>query len=179
MPNCSLRPFRDISPNFIINLFAFSGTYPTPKGTAVKVQRGWASEDQTQMLGDVGASYGNVQSPRWGVFAQVSVANSGETPIGLLLYDCKEFDENGEKMIFHPKKFDVLQVAPSGLSCPIVTKGLVLYSGVTGAVAAGDKAYLDDNGLLNVISKGANTTVQGVFLGAKDSGGFALLKLDM
>ena len=105
----TLRPFRDYSEHDVINLFRFSGTIPANRGTLVKViGAGWKTTDELERLGSVGATYNNVQSERYGVAANVGVAGAGDTPLGMLLYDVKETDENGEKLIFHPRKADRL-----------------------------------------------------------------------
>jgi hypothetical protein len=128
----TLRPFRDYNEHDVINLFRFSGTIPANKGTLVKViGNGWLTTDELERLGSVGATYNNVQSERYGVAAAVGVAGAGETPVGMLLYDVKETDENGEKLIFHPRKQAEMEVALSGQAVPVVTKGTFLYSGAT------------------------------------------------
>lgn len=101
----TLLPFRDYDEKDVINLFAFSGTLPVTKGTLVKVQgNGFKATDEISMLGDVGAAFGNTVSQRYGAAAKVSIAASGETPLGMLLFDVKETDENGEQLKFNPAR---------------------------------------------------------------------------
>jgi hypothetical protein len=178
MPN--LKPFRDYSEHDVINLFAYSGTLPVNKGTFVVPadSNGWKNTDEMSLLGDVGASYGNVVSERYGVAAKVTAAASGDsTVIGMLLYDVKETDENGEKLVFNPRKAAEMNVAISGQAVPIVTKGVFLYSGAAGTGSAGASAYVTTNGVLTSVDGGGS--VVGKFLGAPDADGNILVKISL
>ena len=68
----TILPFRDYDEKDVINLFAFSGTLPATKGTLVKIQAGFKATDEISMLGNVGQSYPNTVSERYGVAAQVA-----------------------------------------------------------------------------------------------------------
>jgi hypothetical protein len=174
MPN--LRPFRDYDEHDVVNLFAYSGSLPVTKGTIVKiVGNGWKNTDELDMLGSPGASYGNTVSERYGVAAKVGTAGSGEAGLGVLLYDVKETDENGEKLIFNPRKAAEMGVAISGQAVPVATRGVFLYSGVAGTPVAGGAAYWNGSEISSVT--GANSI--GTFLGAKDSDGNVLVKINL
>ena len=183
---CDLRPFRDYDEHNVINLFAYSGSLPVKKGTIVKIvpssegHEGWKATDELQLLGDVGASYANTVSERYGVAAKITDAvNADEDDaIGMLLYDVKETDENGEKLIFNPRKAAELSVALSGQAVPVVSKGIFLYKGVNGTPTAGGKAYIGAGGLVSATA-GSATTEIGQFLGAKDADANVLLKLEL
>ena len=54
-----------------------------------------------------------------------------DVPLGMLLYDVREDDENGEKLIFNPRKAAENDYVISGQAVPILTRGIVLYSGAT------------------------------------------------
>jgi predicted RecA/RadA family phage recombinase len=166
MPN--LLPFRDYDEKDVINLYAFSGSLPASKGTLVKVQAGWKATDEMSMLGDVGASFNNTVSERYGVVAQVAIATTGDTPLGMLLWDVKETDENGEALKFNPRKAAEMQVVLSGQAVPIVTRGIFLYNGVGGTPVAGGAAYAGANGTITASSAGSAVQI-GKFLGAKDA----------
>ena len=167
----TLRPFRDYNEHDVINLFKFSGTIPANKGTLVKViGDGWKTTDELERLGSVGATYNNVQSERYGVAAAVGVAGAGETPVGMLLYDVKEEDENGEKLIFHPRKQAV----------PVVTKGTFLYSGATLAAQSpvgGTTLYCGANG--DITTGVASNVKVGKALGAPDADGVVLIRMNL
>ena len=183
---CDLKPFRDYSEHNVINLFAWSGDVPVKKGTIVKVvpgsegHGGWKATDELKMLGDVGAAYDNTVSERYGVEAKVQAATTTDEDdaIGMLLYDVKETDENGEKLIFNPRKAAELQVALSGQAVPIVSRGVFLYKGVAGTPAAGGKAYIAAGGLISATVGSASADI-GTFLGAKDDKDNVLVKLDL
>lgn len=175
-----LKPFRDYSEHDVINLFAYNGTLPASKGTFVKLTSadGWKNTDEMSFLGDVGAAFGNTVSQRYGVAAKVDPADSGDADvIGMLLYDVKETDENGEKLIFNPRKAAEIGAVVSGQAVPVVTKGIFLYEGVQGTPSGGYNAYVDGNGVLTSVDGGG--VVVGKFLGAKDADNNVLVKIDL
>lgn len=187
----TIRPFRDINQHNVLNLYTFnpSGTYPAVKGTFVKVLSGWNTEQNLTELGDVGAHYGNVVSQRYGIAASVATCtSSGDSAIGMLLYDVRETDENGEKLVYHPDKAARMQAVVSGQAVPILQKGLVLYSGVNGggkiqagAVVPGAPAYLGTDGGINTSGSLVNASVTriGTFVGVPDANNWVLLKVDL
>ena len=111
-----LKPFRDYSEHDVINLFSFNDTAiildanaagVVHAGSCVKVKTGWSNDaETTDMIADVGASYNNTVSQRWGVAANVQLTDGGqdETVLGITLYDVREYDENGEALKFNPRK---------------------------------------------------------------------------
>ena len=103
--------------------------------------------------------------------------------MGVLLHDVKETDENGEKLVFNPRKAAEMEVALSGQAVPVLTRGIVLYSGTNLAAqtpAVGTKLYFDASGELNtgVIDDTAGAHV-GVCLGGKDSNSHVLVKINL
>jgi hypothetical protein len=143
----NLKPFRDYDEHDVINLFSFSGdSTHVVKGLAVKVMApgfnpGITNVSPTELLGNVGGNFGsNVVSQRYGVAAKVAVAASGEAVLGLTLMDVRETDENGEKLVFNPRKAAEMGVVVSGQAVPVLTKGLVMYSGTN--ATAGHVAYV-------------------------------------
>ena len=179
----ALKPFRSYNEGDVLNgFFRFSGTIPATAGTFVKVVSGFLADQGSTLLGDVGADYGNLVSDRWGVPAQVGACNaSGDVPIGVLLHDVREVDENGEKLVFNPRKAIENGWTISGQAVSILPKGYVLYSGVAGTPTAGAPAFLGTNGDCNTSGSVANAAVTrvGTFLSPKDAAGWVLLKLDV
>lgn len=175
-----IRPFRDFSEHEVLNFYALDTSSGT-RGQFVTFANGsgWTADDQFQTQ-PVGASYARTVSNRYAVPGRVTVINTtGGTaagPLGLLLYDVSETDENGELLIFKPQKAAEMQTVVSGQVVPILTRGVVLYSGVSGIPMAGTNAYCDVNGGLTTFT-GAN--VVGKFLGTKSSQGFVLLKVTL
>lgn len=180
MPN--IRPQRDVDSHDIINQFRWnpSGTYPTTKGTFVKIVSGLMVDQTLQMLGNVGAAYGNTVSQRYGVQPFVAaVTASGDNPLGMLLYDVRTVDENGELLIYRPDKAAQMQVSISGQPVPVCTRGLFIYSGVAGNPQAGGKAFLSGDGQLAPGDANCSATVVGQFLGPKDQNGNVYLWLNI
>ena len=192
MANERLRPFRDYDEHDVLNLFAFGDdavslgtTDVVYAGSVVKIKTGWKNDDETQdMIGNVGAGYDNTVSQRWGVTAEVEYCNGGaETPLGVTLYDVREYDENQEALKFNPRKQDELQAVLTGQAVPVATKGTFLFA--TGAwvadgaaVAAGASIYASGNGQVTPTLASVNTKV-GKALGGPDSDGAVLVKLEL
>jgi hypothetical protein len=183
--NIKLRPFRDYDEKDVINLYALkddSVSLPIVKGTLVKfaANAGWNADQELSMLGDVGASYTNVTSQRYGVAANVAVAGEGDTPLGMMLHDVRETDENGEQLKFNPRKAAEMEAVISGQAIPLVSKGIFLYYG-TGLAAetpvAGTDLYVHGNGQIETGTHGSAKKV-GFALGNKDRNSNVLIKLD-
>lgn len=184
----TIKPLRDVDSHDILNSFKFNVTSQSQvaqKGTFVKITSGVMFDQNLLMLGSPGAAYPNTVSNRYGVQPSVDACtSSGDATIGFLLYDVRELDENGEKLIFHPDKQAQMQVALSGQPVPILTRGLVYYSGISGNPSVGQSAYLANDGGLSISGSAATVaagtvTRVGRFLGPKDSNGFAYLKLEL
>ena len=190
MANERLMPFRDYDEHDVINLFAFGDTAVTlnttttvQAGSVVKIKTGWSNTDETQLLTDVGSSYNNVVSQRYGVNAEVEYANGGsETPLGILLYDVREFDENEEPLKYNPQKAAELQAAISGQAVPVATKGTFLFAtgafqAVAGTISAGDTLYVTGDG--QITNQAAENSSIGKALGGADDDGSVLVKLEL
>jgi len=179
----NLRPLTQYDEREVINFFAYSGDSTlVRKGTAVKIQGAGFQADSTnpvEMLGGPGASYTNTVSQRYGVVPKVAAAVSGDKVIGFTLMDIRELDENGEKLVFNPRKAAEMNVVISGQAVPVLTRGIVLYSGLA-AGSAGDNVYLHSGtaGDLTTTNHGGNTKV-GKLLGDRDANGVALLKIEL
>lgn len=187
----NLRPFRDYSEHEVLNFFAYSGAADSSsviatKGKAVKISaEGFttgptnsSANQPTDFLGDVGAAFPLSNSQRFGVRPKVTIANSGDV-IGLTLLDVRELDENGEKLIFNPRKAAEMNVVISGQAVPILTRGVVLYSGSAIANAtAGQYAVVSGTAgdLANISTLRTNEVAVGKFLGSAVSN-TALLKI--
>lgn len=184
----TLLPQRNYNDHDVYNVFKFNptGTYPVSKGTIVKILSGITLDQQTVMLGAVGAAWNNTVSQRYGVQPSVGTCTStGDTAFGMLLYDVRETDENGERLIYHPDKQDKMQVSLSGLPVPVVTRGMFVYSGVEGTLpTAPGAAYLGAAGGITVSGNAADAgagrvTKIGTFLGPANAAGHVYLKLEL
>tara|TARA_R110002020_G_scaffold280388_1_gene496135 strand:+ start:2894 stop:3481 length:588 start_codon:yes stop_codon:yes gene_type:complete len=191
MANERLKPFRDYSEHDVLNLFAF-GDHAVTLGTtdviyagsAVKVRTGWSNTNELSMIGNVGAGYNNTVSQRWGVSADVEYTDGGadEAVLGITLYDVREYDENGEKLAFNPRKQAELQCSLTGQAVPIATRGVFLMA--TGAWVS-SPALLQDNdvfatgdGKLTTLGNKATNNRIGRTLGGPDADGSVLVKFD-
>jgi hypothetical protein len=189
MANERLEPFRDYDEHDVINLFSFDDAAVTLNnstvvyaGSVVKIRTGWSNTDEVQFLGGAGANYDNVVSQRYGVNAKVEYCNGGpsEVPLGITLYDVREYDENGELLKFNPQKAAELQATVSGQAVPVATKGIFLMA--TGAftdadaLAAGSSLYATGNGQLSPTVGGVKV---GKALGDSDADGSVLVKLEL
>lgn len=197
----SLKPFRQHAETDVINLFTLQdddgdivASYSDLKADGAKMTKGilvsvkgngWKNSDDPvgkTGIGNPGASYDNTVSFRYGATAAVEPYKAGEEPIGITLFDVAEVDENGEKLIYNPRKAAEMQAVVSGQAVPILTKGIILYSGLMSAdaPAAGDPVYAHktQGGQLSK-SLQTNAPQVGVALGALDADGFQLIKIDL
>jgi len=192
MPN--LMPFRDYSEHEVLNFFAC--TVIANKGTLVKPKRSWkstgSSDKRTAGPLDLGSSapgaiYTNTITQNFELVGQVEpVANHDDIPtaIGVLLKDIREFDENGEKLIFNSRKAAEMDVIIKDIQAvPVLTRGLILINDIDetnrgaggGAPDIGDAAYVGSNG--RIATDGL--VVIGKFLSRKDENGYVLVKISI
>lgn len=172
-----IKPFRDYDEHEVVNLFGYSGVLPVTAGTFVKVAVGWNTEAELRFMGPGGASYPNTVSERYGVPAYVTATTSGDAANGMILWDVRETDENGLPLKWNPSKASALHAVVSGQAVPYLKRGMVLYSGIQGAVSAGTALYTYTNGELG--TTGSATSLVGKALGPKDSKGYALIEIDL
>jgi hypothetical protein len=205
MPN--LRPFRDYDEHDVINLFTLtdkntslsSDGSKVNKGTLVQINttdnaNGWMNtEEAIGSMGNAGTAIGGTVSLRYGVQAKVEPCQSGQNPVGITLYDMAERDENGEKLLYQPRKADEMQVVLSGQAMPVATKGIFLYSGqisapdggLSASVTAGLNIYQANSGNpgdLGLSSTGPGGTAPvkvGKTLGKVDAQNHVLIKLEL
>lgn len=192
MPN--LLPFRDYSEHEVINFFACTAI--ANKGTLVKPKRSWKSTGATDKstagpleLGSTtpGALYLNTITNNFELVGQVEPVTAYDdvpTAIGVLLKDIREFDENGEKLIYNSRKAAEMDVIIKDLQAvPILTRGVILvndiditnYGGGGGNPDIGDAAYVGANG--SIATDGV--VVIGKFLSRLDENGYALVKISI
>ena len=178
-----LQPFRDIDDHEIVNLYAFDGS-AADAGSIVKIKagEGWNGTLEHGTV-TIGQTYGNTTSPRWTNPARVVLANSGDRPLGLLLAEVAESDENSQQYIFGRRnKATEKDHVLSGETVPILLRGTVMLDSgiINGFPSGGDPAYVGDNGFFNhntgatgALSDGSLEYSQpvGMFLGSHDGAG--------
>jgi len=197
MANSFLKPFRQYDEHDVINLFTFNGTSGTngillDAGRAVKINTGWKADDEQVDLvaGAVGAAFNNVLSTTWSLTAKIELASLGSHILGINLVSMRDEDENGEKLIYNPRKAVEMGVVVPGQSVPVLTRGLIIYKTdetnfAADTIAAGDTMYAEDDGFLTKQQQTTGIPV-GMALGAKTSGhsdaganGWVLIKVDL
>tara|TARA_Y100000592_G_scaffold17121_1_gene25664 strand:- start:4487 stop:5068 length:582 start_codon:yes stop_codon:yes gene_type:complete len=181
----TLLPFRQVHENDVVNLFAYDGSAAT-RGLIVKLDtgNGWKLSDDFGLSAVSSQTYTNTVTDRYNVKGKVQTCTSGDTAFGMLMYDVAETDENGEKLVFHPRKAHEMQVSVSGQAVPVLTKGIVLVKMDSADansvdINAGTEAYAGDSGA--IIANGSAPAALkriGTFLGPRDTNGEVLVKLD-
>jgi len=186
----TLRPFRDYSPHDVVNMFSYSGNVPNagvPKGTLVKIVGSGVQGHQNPVsnLGAPGAAFNGTVSMRFGNPWQVAPCQTGaagvqDKALGITLWDVKEVDENGNKLLYNRLAQDERQCVLSGETVPVLTRGLIYYSGTltqggAGSVGPNVDVYAGANGELSTSSDGVRV---GKTYGAVDAYLFQVIKLD-
>ena len=163
----TLKPFRSYDEHDVVNLFALNFNTVNLDVDGAKIEKGvlvtiagngWKNTDEaldSHGLGGAttttapGKSFANTVSLRYGTTARVAPTAAGEVPLGITLWDMAERDENGEKLLYHPRKAAEMQAVISGQTMPVLTKGVVLYKGdltKDRAVAAGVDVFNSTSG---------------------------------
>jgi len=139
-----LLPFRQYNDTDVINFYSLDAE-TGEAGSVVKVsaadlqnepvqyvQRGDSDSWQTTM-GNALSMYPEVPYK----LTKVSDTGAGVKPLGILLRDVRNKDENGENLLYYPQKKEELQCVVSGEAVPVATKGLftVNVKGLGGGIA--------------------------------------------
>ena len=208
-----LKPFRSYDEHDVVNLFALDDSTVNLNVDDAKIKKGvlvslkgdgWKNTDEaldSHGLGGAastsapGKSFANTVSLRYGTTAKVNPVPSGDSaaPLGITLWDMAERDENGEKLLYHPRKAAEMQAVISGQTMPVLTKGVVLYKGQltaadggqSAAIAPGTAIYASQSGAgeLSTTSTWVGGAVApakvGTALGKVDSQEYVLLKVEL
>jgi hypothetical protein len=173
-----LLPNRSYAEADVINSYALDAN-SGEAGTFVKVSSANLSDDPVVYgnFGPFANTLGNATS-QYPYATQRVVATSGTGDagqvVGMILRDVRQFDENGENLLYYPaKKFD-LQCVLSGEANPILARGVVEINarGLAGGVCpgVGHAAVLAANGRVTGVAYSSLTTEQrnavvGTFIG--------------
>ena len=200
-----LLPFRQYDDNDVINFYSFDAE-TGEAGSVVRVsaadlqnepvkyvQRGDSNSWQTTM-GHGLSMYPEVPYK----LTKVSDTGAGVKPLGILLRDIRNKDENGENLLYYPRKKEELQCVVSGEAVPVATKGLFTINvrGLTNGVApsVNDWALPSLNGTVTGVTPAAarhtevsaHSVGQFIATGFRESGptvdafagAYAILKLE-
>jgi len=170
-----LHPFRQYNENDVINLFTYNGT-SVEAGTLLKLDSsnqwtGLGSDDYVDLGSDAsGTSYSNVVSTQYSLKGKLGKAGLGERPLGINLMEMAETDENGEKLLYNPRKAAEMGVVIPGQAVPVASRGVFIYNSSDAAwtgstVNAGTVLYGAANGILS--STTGSAVAVGVALGGK------------
>ena len=106
-----------------------------------------------------------------------AAAASGNVPVGLLLNDMVNIDQTRQHINFHKNEVQ------KGGKVTLLTKGWVVTNMITGTPAAGNPAYLTDEGKLTPTKSAAGgvgaTPPVGRFLSSEDEDGYAKVAIDL
>ena len=127
-----LLPFRQYNDSDVINFYSYD-LETGEAGSVVKVsaadlqdepvqyvQRGDSDSWQTTM-GNALSMYPEVPYK----LTKVSDTGAGVRALGILLRDVRNKDENGENLLYYPRKKEELQCVVSGEAVPVLTRGLL------------------------------------------------------
>ena len=200
-----LLPFRQYDDNDVINFYSYD-LETGEAGSVVKVsaadlqdepvkytQRGDANSWQTTM-GNALSMYPEVPYK----VTKVSDTGAGVRPLGILLRDIRNKDENGENLLYYPRKKEELQCVVSGEAVPVVTRGLFTINskGLGGGIAPAINSWAlpSDNGTITGVTStivnhhltSAHSIGQFIATGFRESGptpdafagAYAILKLE-
>ena len=189
-----ILPFRQYSDHDVVNMYSVvdadvldstTGAGAGDAGVFVKVQDG--NFDNDPVTYQTNSYLGDTSYPFLGtteMYPQVNLKITGaanlDQPLGLTLYQTAKNDENGEKLLYHPRKAAENDWVISGQAAPVLTRGVVLYSGATLASdtpTLGEAVYTSPDGELTSAST-LGTTV-GKTLGLLDARNHILLKLEL
>lgn len=183
MPN--LLPFRDYSEHEVLNFYACNTN--ATKGTLVApVESPISGSGPLNLSSDnPGYDYPNSITNNFDLIGYVTPVTSYTgvpNAIGILLKDVREFDENGNKLIFNSRKAAEMDVVVKNVQAvPILTRGIILINdfdttnrggggglpGIGDAVYVGNSGRMATDGVLKI----------GKFLSTADQNGYALVKI--
>ena len=139
-----LLPFRQYDDNDVINFYSYEGE-TGEAGSVVKVSAADLQNEPVKYVERTDsdswdATLGNALSLYPEVpykLTKVSDTGFGVKPLGIMLRDVRNKDENGENLLYYPQKKEELQCVVSGEAVPVATKGLftVNVRGLTDGVA--------------------------------------------
>ena len=161
-----LLPFRQYDENDVINFYSLD-TITGAAGSVVKVSVANLDESPVNYVTRTdSSSWDATQGNALSLYPEVpykltKVSTTGDRPLGILLRDVRDKDENGENMLYYPEKKAELQCVSSGEAVPVATRGVFTINakGLAGGVAPaiGSLATPSVDATLTGIVPAANT----------------------
>ena len=124
-----LLPFRQYDENDVINFYSLD-TITGAAGTVVKVSVANLDESPFNYTTRTdSSSWDATQGNALSLYPEVpykvtKLSTTGDRPLGILLRDVRDKDENGENMLYYPEKKEELQCVTSGEAVPVATRGI-------------------------------------------------------
>jgi hypothetical protein len=186
MPN--LKPFRDFSQHDVVNLFSYGGTAPVNAGTLVKIDTNWKNTFGESLSLQNLSSTPNTMSASFEPVGKVTkITNHNEAiPLGILLKNVREYDENGTPLIYEPQLLAERDFVLPEQAVPVLIRGMIVINDIDttnrgnggGWPVLGAAAYVGSNGRIatdGIIKVGQfYSTVD-----EQTSNGYCLLKLNI
>jgi hypothetical protein len=200
-----LLPFRQYDENDVINFYSLDAE-TGEAGSVVRVSSANLDDEPIKYVErtdsnswDATLGHGLSLYPEV-TYEVTKCTGTGATqrPLGIMLRDVRAKDENGENLLYYPRKKAELQCVVSGEAVPVLTRGLLTVN--TRALAGGvapainSLAICEVNGTLTGVAHDSATSVQkhvevGKFIATGQrvsstttdafAGSYAILKLEL
>ena len=175
-----LLPFRQYAEEDVINLYSLveaSGD----AGCLTELVSFNPSETDEMVDGGL-APYAGMYSPRIATKAKIQLATSGSEAkgVGMALWNVRETDDLGRKLILDNQRYNELQVVISGQTLPVLRRGIVTVKGFAGTAGPGSGIGVDNAGAggWKVLAAGASNSL-GQFLSSTGTLGQAVAFLNV
>ena len=129
-----LLPHRVVNPYDIVNFYSLDSATGAA-GSLVKISSGDLDNAPVEFVTRSDAyafqnTLGNAYSPHNTVPHKVTLVTGVENtkPLGFLLNDVRQTDENGENLQYYKQKREELQCVLSGEAVPIATRGILTFN---------------------------------------------------
>ena len=161
-----LLPFRQYDDNDVVNFYSYDGE-TGEAGSVVKVSAADLQNEPVKYVERTDsdswdATLGNALSLYPEVpykLTKVSDTGFGVKPLGIMLRDVRNKDENGENLLYYPQKKEELQCVVSGEAVPVATRGLftINVKGLADGLAPAVNSYAvpSENGTVSGIASTA------------------------
>jgi hypothetical protein len=171
-----IKPFRSYDEHDVVNLYSLT----QDSGNA-----GDLVQLQSMTPGDLDGYDANYQlSPfagsdilRYVNKSKVALATDINLVLGALLWDVRTNDALGRPLIFESQRWNELQVVYSGQTVPVVTRGILVVSGMSGAPAPGSGIGVGATAGQWLVQGPAVTPSLGKWLSTTGADGFAFAYL--
>ena len=188
----NLKPYRDIDPHEVVNLYSHVDASAN-KGSLVTITEAEGNTNVWQnanspatphldVFGPLANTPSRAYSNRYEVTWKIKNAFDEDIPLGLTLYDVRELNAYGEKLIHRPRyeRFENDYVV-SGEAVPVLVRGFVKINGFNGDPGPGSGAVpsATNSGFVDVTNDPTGATNVGKFLSTPDADGYAHFKLEL